>query len=168
MANWNYEAHDKYGKPSIGEIEAATEQDAAQELRKRGLFARELSQNLIKAKYDRGALTSDVVPDDPGPVDTDGNHLRLPLPETRTANVQKNLAEDVAPLTLIRDLEAISEVVRRMERWAKAYKDTAPDAPLPSGTPSMGSKAWAIYSESRDRIVAGLIERAMDREVQRG
>jgi len=54
-----YEAHNKWGEPMQGQVDAMSEEEAAGKIRAAGLFAREIGTEPIgKAKYDQGAVSA--------------------------------------------------------------------------------------------------------------
>lgn len=120
-----YEAHDKFGSPTVGEIEADSDEMAAQVLREKGLFAREISTEPIdKPKYSRGVLTpmgslaEDQAPDEP--IDEEGETLdmekiaeqlgatRKPMPEAaEKAMAAAGLKKPAKKLVDMRDADDI-------------------------------------------------------------
>ena len=186
MATWNYEAHDKLGQPSVGSVEASSEMEAAEMLRKDGLYAREISTDPVRQKYEHGATGGEAGhrPKDEHPIrelvatclsSLDAGRMDPPGPAKAPSEIQVcvgfsgggDLASPPRATSstglpgLARELEAISRVVAQMSEWEQAYRSARPGERLPAGVPSVGGKTWDLWNSGREDYVAGLLATAL-------
>jgi len=170
-----YEAHDKFGSPTVGEIEADSDEMAAQALREKGLFAREISTEPIdKPKYSRGVLTpmgslaEDQAPDEP--VDEKGETLdQDKLIETRPAPkaIDMRDADDIVATRLqppacdqpeawqgwlAEEMTKVDKILTQLDKWEQGSE----------GAPHIKRMTWDIYLASRRSIAVELLIRATD------
>lgn len=66
--------------------------------------------------------------------------------------------------SLAREVQGISDVVRMVDAWHKAYQA---GAKLPPGCPNVGGKTWEIYGSKKEEIVHEMFAKAMCRAVQK-
>jgi len=182
---FHYEAHDKLGQIVKGTVEADSEEDAAHIIReKRGHYAREISQEPVKGKYEYPAVGTiapkpeaakeQEEPEEKATTTPEENDPFYKIREEAFASLEKSLEncrcggkcsqkrsrEDV----LRGGLEGVSEVLRLMHTWLKVYNAAVEhDTDLPPGTPRLGGRTWSIFEAHLDELARDLIGEAMRR-----
>ena len=166
-----YEGHDKLGQIVCGSVEAPTEEEAAQIIRKeRGHYAREISpEDNIKKKYEIPAVGG-VAPLPKDAIDP------IPLAVAKAASVHNNAIKSSTSTqssdwkdVLQKEIESISEVSRQMMKWRTEYlksQETEDAVPLPDDFPKVGGKTWQSYYSNLEPIIEHLFKQALDRVVQ--
>ena len=182
--NFNYEGHDKLGQIVTGTVEAPSEEEAAKIIRAdRGHYAREISTDEVKPKYDTPAVggiaerppaveEADAAAEAAG--ETSGIFSTAAAArDTKTKDVKKE-EEYSWNKALGADVERISDVLRQMKAWKTAYqkslsaKDTdgkviSKGSSLPTGVPVVGGKTWECYDKHFDAITEHLFKKALER-----
>lgn len=175
-----YEAHDKFGQPVNGKVEAESEEQAAKVIRDEGHYAREISTEPVKAKYevpDVGVGKSSTGEEAP-PHKVSRSESDAPVQKKATKREVKNFIKTMEnrnkeakgePI-LTRDrilkdqIEGVSEVLRLMSTWSKAYKEAQEnEKEFQPGFPVVGGKTWEIFDANKQDFGKALILEAMKR-----